>query len=187
MGDYDANYASLTRSVPGDWADPDMMEVGRKGDAGWVITDDESRAHFSLAAAAMSITQAELGWGTAVLIYVRDLWTHQTVAPFSGTFTKNVATHAVDVNKMSTAPINPPTEMLRKMDRSIAWLAKNGREIFPQRLIPGVMTGFDPRARIFDLRGRSVLAGPSLPGANLWIIRAPASVQPAMKTAWFGK
>jgi alpha-galactosidase len=276
-GDFDANYNSLTKCVPGDWADPDMLEVG----VGTNMTDAENRSMFSMwcmmsaplimgfnvsrvwqvdymqnvyalnttmfttanhvrcveiqsnielialdqdtiglagrrikgqgalevwvkncadgakavalfnrtgAAANMSVTQTDLGWGTSTQTYVRDLWTHESATPFSGTFTKNVATHATEVYKMSTAPINPPTEMLRTMDRSIAWLAKNGREIFPRHLIPGVMTGADPRARIFDLRGRAP-AGVNCRaiGPGMLILRADnPEDRTAAKMVWQG-
>jgi alpha-galactosidase len=78
------------------------------------------------AAGNMSIPQVDLGWGSSAQIYVRDLWLHQSAAPFAGTFTKSVNTHAAEVYRMSPNPIAEPTEMLRKMDRSIAWLSSRG-------------------------------------------------------------
>jgi alpha-galactosidase len=137
------------------------------------------------AAADMSISQADLGWSTASQIYIRDLWTHSNLTPFTGTYTKNVNTHVAEMYRMSTRPIDA-TRILRRMDRNISWLKRNGIDLFPTRLIPGVMQGADVRMTAFDLRGRAVTVDSHLAGAGMFVLRYHAAAAPAVKFIWPG-
>ena len=136
-------------------------------------------------AASMNITATELGWSATAPINVRDLWQHQDLAPFTGTFTKSVASHAAEVYRMSTTPISEPVEVLQKMDRNIAWLEKHGYQVLSRKTVLSVLQGMDPCARVFDLRGRAPATMGSAP-AGVFALRPNGAAQSAAKMLWPG-
>jgi hypothetical protein len=72
------------------------------------------------------------------------------------------------------------------MDRSIAWLRANGIDLFPQKLIPGILAGTNRQARAFDVRGRALSADPRVVGSSLLILRADDAGREAGKFVWPG-
>jgi hypothetical protein len=74
------------------------------------------------------------------------------------------------------------------MDRSIAWLAGNGYELFPRRLIPSVISGSDHRAKIFDVRGRALAAinGTRI-GSGMLFMHSTTADRSPVKLVWSAK
>lgn len=139
------------------------------------------------AQASISISAQDLGLSQTAQVYVRDLWAHKSENPFTGTFSINVPSHGAAVYRMSATPINPPVEILRKMERNIAWLKAHGIDVFPTRLIPKILNKTDLSMKVFDLKGRGLSSTTGNAASGMLIVKPVESHGNALKVIWSGK